>query len=153
MAQTVKNLPPMQKTQVWSLGAKIPWRRAWQPTPVFWRNPWTEEPGGLQSTGLQIVGHDWVTFISLQGSDQWCIKPKDSPRRYKYTQRGIWRSGLPAIPTCCVTLGITSVLGGCSSAQWRICTRGSCMSFPAPTFGNSLSSETEFASNHLHFAP
>ena len=24
------------------------------------RIPWTEEPGGLQSMGLQIVGHDWV---------------------------------------------------------------------------------------------
>ena len=32
---------------------KIPWRRAWQPTPVFLPReaPWTEEPGGLQSTG------------------------------------------------------------------------------------------------------
>jgi len=24
-----------------------------------WRIPWTEEPGGLQSIGLQRVGHDW----------------------------------------------------------------------------------------------
>ena len=32
---------------------KIPWRRAWQPTPVIlvWRIPWTEEPGGLQFLG------------------------------------------------------------------------------------------------------
>ena len=31
---------------------KIPWRRAWQPTPVFLlrKIPWTEEPGRLQST-------------------------------------------------------------------------------------------------------
>ena len=28
---------------------QIPWRKAWQPTPVFLRIPWTEEPGGLQS--------------------------------------------------------------------------------------------------------
>ena len=30
---------------------KIPWRRAWQPTPVFWpgESPWTEEPGWLYS--------------------------------------------------------------------------------------------------------
>ena len=30
---------------------KIPWRRAWQPTPVFLpgESPWTEEPGGLCS--------------------------------------------------------------------------------------------------------
>ena len=32
---------------------KIPWRWAWQPTPVFLpgESPWTEEPGGLQSMG------------------------------------------------------------------------------------------------------
>ena len=28
---------------------------------LAWRIPWTEEPGGLQSLGLQRVGHDWVT--------------------------------------------------------------------------------------------
>ena len=26
-----------------------------------WRIPWTEEPGGLQSTGLQRVGQDLTT--------------------------------------------------------------------------------------------
>ena len=35
MAQTVKNLPAMQETRVPSLSRKIPWRRKWQPTPVF----------------------------------------------------------------------------------------------------------------------
>ena len=41
----------------------LPWRRKWQPTPVFlpWKIPWTEEHGGLQSVGLQRVGHDWAT--------------------------------------------------------------------------------------------
>ena len=39
---------------------KIPWRRPWQPTPVFLpgESPWTEVPGGLQSTGSQKVGQD-----------------------------------------------------------------------------------------------
>ena len=42
---------------------KIPWRRAWQPTSVFLPgdSPWTEEPGGLQSTGSQRVTHNWTT--------------------------------------------------------------------------------------------
>ena len=42
---------------------KIPWRRVWQPTPIFLprESPWTEEPGGLQSRRSQRVGHDWVT--------------------------------------------------------------------------------------------
>ena len=39
---------------------RFPWRRAWQPTPVFLpgESPWTEEPGGLQCMGLQRVGHN-----------------------------------------------------------------------------------------------
>ena len=28
---------------------------------LAWRNPWTEEPGGLQPMGSQRVGHDWTT--------------------------------------------------------------------------------------------
>ena len=34
-AQTVNRLPTMQVTRVQSLSQKIPWRRKWQPTPVF----------------------------------------------------------------------------------------------------------------------
>ena len=38
---------------------KIPWRRAWQPTPVFLagESQWTEVPGGLQSMGSQKIRH------------------------------------------------------------------------------------------------
>ena len=34
---------------------RIPWRRAWQPTPIFLpgESPWTEEPGRLQSMGCK----------------------------------------------------------------------------------------------------
>ena len=35
---------------------------------LAWRIPWTEEPGGLQSTGWQTVGRDWATNTSLQTS-------------------------------------------------------------------------------------
>ena len=39
---------------------KIPWRRAWQPIPVFLprESSWTEVPGELQSMGSQRVGHN-----------------------------------------------------------------------------------------------
>ena len=42
---------------------KIPWRRAWQPTPVFLpgESPRSEEPDGLQFMGSQRVGDDWVS--------------------------------------------------------------------------------------------
>ena len=40
---------------------KIPWIRAWQPTPVFLsgESPWTEEPGRLQYIGSKSIGHNW----------------------------------------------------------------------------------------------
>ena len=68
VAQTVKNPPAMQETWVRSLGWEERWRRAWQPTPVFLpaESPWTEEPGGLQTMGLQRVGHDWATKHSIK---------------------------------------------------------------------------------------
>ena len=64
VVQTVENLPAMRKTRVQSQAGKIPWRRAWQPTPVFLPGefPWTEEPGGLQSMGSQRVGCDWAQY-------------------------------------------------------------------------------------------
>ena len=63
VTQTVKNSPTRWETWVRSLGWEDAWRRAWQPIPVFLpgESPWTEEPGGLQSMGLQRVGHDWAT--------------------------------------------------------------------------------------------
>ena len=54
-AQLVKNL--LQCRRLWfdPWFGKIPWRRKWQPTPVFLpgESPWAEEPGGLQSLGKQ----------------------------------------------------------------------------------------------------
>jgi len=49
---------------------EIPWRRAWQPTPIFLpgESPWTEEPDGLQSMGSQRIGHDWETKHSTATS-------------------------------------------------------------------------------------
>ena len=60
VVQTEQNLPAMQETGFDPWVGKIPWRRAWQPIPVFLTReiPWTEEPGGLQSMGSQRVGHD-----------------------------------------------------------------------------------------------
>ena len=66
---TVKNPSAMQETWVRSLGWEDPLEENMQPTPVFLpgESPWTEEPGGLQSTGLKRVGHDWATKHSAQG--------------------------------------------------------------------------------------
>ena len=34
-------------------------------SPLAWKIPWVEEPGGLQSMGSLRVGHDWATSLSL----------------------------------------------------------------------------------------
>ena len=49
VAQLVKNLPAVQETWFNPWLGKMPWRRAWQPTPIFLpgESPWTEEPGEL----------------------------------------------------------------------------------------------------------
>ena len=59
MAETVKNLPAGQETQVQSRGWEDPLEEGMAIHSSFlaWRIPWTEEPGGLQSMGLQRVGH------------------------------------------------------------------------------------------------
>ena len=55
VAQTVKNLPAMQETWVQSLGWEDPLDKgmAMHSSILAWRIPRTEEPGGLQSMGLQ----------------------------------------------------------------------------------------------------
>ena len=56
----VKNPPAVQEIRVDSWVRKIPWRRemATHSRVLAWGIPWTEEPDGLQSMGLQRVGHD-----------------------------------------------------------------------------------------------
>ena len=54
-AQLVKNLPAVQETQVRVLGQEDPLEKemSTHSSILAWRMPWTEEPGGLQSMGLQ----------------------------------------------------------------------------------------------------
>ena len=58
VAQTVKNLPAMQEMWVRSLGWEDPLEKgmAIHSSILAQRILWTEEPGGLQSTGSQRVG-------------------------------------------------------------------------------------------------
>ena len=60
MAQTVKNLPKLQKTWVRSLGQEDPLEKdmATHFSILAGKIPWPEEPGGLQSIGLQRVGQN-----------------------------------------------------------------------------------------------
>ena len=58
----IKNLPVVQETQetqVQSLGQEDPLEKEMAPhsSILAWKIPWMEEPGGLQSMGLQRGGH------------------------------------------------------------------------------------------------
>ena len=56
--QAAKNLPAVQETQIHSLGQEDPVEEiATHSSTLAWIIPWTEEPGGLQSMGLQRAGH------------------------------------------------------------------------------------------------
>ena len=60
VAQMVKCLPTMWETQVRSLGweESLEKEMATHSSTLSWKILWTEEPGGLQSMGLQRVGQD-----------------------------------------------------------------------------------------------
>ena len=60
VAQRLKRFPARQETRVQSLDREDPLEKemATHSSILAWKIPWTEEPGRLQSTGLQRVGHD-----------------------------------------------------------------------------------------------
>ena len=67
---------------------KIPWRRAWQPTPVFLPGEsHGQEPGGLRSIGSQRTGHSWsdwaCTHITIASRDI----PKEERKQSEIIQR------------------------------------------------------------------
>ena len=77
VAQTVKLPPVMRETQVQSLGREDPLEKemATHSSILAWRIPWIEEPGRLQSTGSQSVGHDRVTSLRFPSLRH--ISPQD----------------------------------------------------------------------------
>ena len=60
VAQRLKRLPARRETRVQSLGREDPLEKemATHSSILAWKIPWMEEPGRLQSTGSQRVGHD-----------------------------------------------------------------------------------------------
>ena len=60
VAQRLKHLPAMRETWVQSLGQEDPLEKemATHSSILAWRIPWTEKPGGLQSTRSQRIRHN-----------------------------------------------------------------------------------------------
>ena len=100
VAQTVKNLPAMQKNQVQSLGWEDPLEKEMAPhsSILAWKIPWMEETGRLQSMGSQR--HDWsdLAFIFLILSQKLCLEILNPTCLYYGTLPSKFRlmtSGLP----------------------------------------------------------
>ena len=77
VAQTLKNLPAIQATQVWPLGWEDPWRREWQPPPVFLPG---ESHGQKSLMGYSPWGHteldttEWLTLsLEFQTLPRWLL--------------------------------------------------------------------------------
>ena len=69
-SSVIKNLPARQEIQVRSLGGEDPLEEEMVTSSSIpaWRIPWTEEPGGLQSMGLQRFGHYLATKQQQAGN-------------------------------------------------------------------------------------
>ena len=67
-----------EETHVWSLGWEDPLEEgmAVHSSILAWEIPWTEEPGGLQSIGLERVIHDLVTKRPLCITESLCFIPE-----------------------------------------------------------------------------
>ena len=83
VAQLIKNPPTMQKTWVPSLGWEdsLEEGMATHSSILAWRIPGTEEPGGLQSMGLERVRYDWATNTFTPRILQW----ESGCDKYKFT--------------------------------------------------------------------
>ena len=64
VAQTVKNSPAMQETQILSLGLEYPLEKemATHSSVLAWKVPWTEEPGGLHGVAKQSDMAEQITL-------------------------------------------------------------------------------------------
>ena len=80
MAQIVKNVPVMQETRVQPLGREDTLEEGMATHSNFlaWRIPWTEKPGGLQSTGSQRVRHDYRNNEDLQTEVHAFLSPPET---------------------------------------------------------------------------
>ena len=68
VAQRVKCPPPMREAWVRYLGQedRLEKEMAAHSSPLAWKIPWTEKPGGLRSTGSHRAGHDRATSLHFQ---------------------------------------------------------------------------------------
>ena len=132
VAQTIKNLPAMQKTQVQSLGQEDPLEKGMtaHSSILAWRTPWTEEPGEPQSMVSQRVGHYWATttYIHTPGPRVLTSSSDSSRQQSKSLSSTLSSSFLlfssqPSCPngpqTEWLTLTVNQGLQSCRTSSWH----------------------------------
>ena len=94
VAQTVKRLPATWETWVRSLGWKDPLEKemATHSSIFAWKIPRTEEPGRLQSMGLQRVGHKLSVYQYIHVSSLFSVLSQNEHQavstRFNFPQNG-----------------------------------------------------------------
>ena len=88
-------------------------------------NPWTEEPGGLQSMGSLRVGHDWVTSLSLFTFMHWRRKWQPTPVFLPGETRGQEPDGLPSMGSHRIGHDWSDLAAAAAAAYSRVCYQNS----------------------------
>ena len=93
---------------------KIPWRKKWQLTPVFLpgESLWTEEPGRLQSMGLQRAWHDSAINTATTASPATGASPSGS---------STWSSAAPELLQHCLLFLSSHVVEACGRSSFLLC--------------------------------
>ena len=96
VAQTVKHLPTMRETRLWSLGWEDPLEKemATYSSTLAWKIPWMKERGKPQPMGSQRVWHDWATSLSLSCTSRIfrCCSSRYSAPGMGCRHPGVWLS-------------------------------------------------------------
>ena len=97
---------------------------------LAWKVPWTEEPGGLQSTGLLRVGHDWATSLSLLTFMHWRKKWQPTPVFLPGESQGLG-SLVGCQLWCCTELDMTEATEQQKQRSYKlyICIKNTIFSF------------------------
>ena len=91
--------------QVWSLGGEntLEQEMTTHSSVLTWRIPWMEKPGGLQSMGLQRVGHNWASNTRTQTLIIFCVYSKHSSKGKLLGHLIISSARVLCQPLCCIS--------------------------------------------------
>ena len=86
---------------------------------LAWKIPWMEEPGRLQTMGLQRVGHDWATSLSLSCIGEGNGNPLQCSCLENPRDRGTWWAAISGVTQSRTWLKrLSSSSSSSSSSVW-----------------------------------